>query len=185
MRKIPTPFAGLFLIEPKVFPDDRGHFFETYHEQKLADLGIKERFVQVNQSYSKAGVLRGMHFQKPPFAQSKIVRCLRGELYDVVVDLRRGSSTYGKWYGVELTEANRMMLYVPYGFAHGFYAKTDCEMMYMVGGGNWNKESEGGLRYDDPSLAISWPVKSEPVMTPKDLAFGEFAEVNEIFSFEM
>ena len=185
MRKIPTPFAGLFLIEPTVFPDERGHFFETYHEKKLADLGVTERFVQANQSFSHAGVLRGLHFQKHPHAQSKLVRCLSGSLYDVVVDIRHGSPTFGKWYGVELSAENRLMFYVPTGFAHGFYALTDCEMMYMVGGGNWNKESEGGLRYDDPSLGIAWPVRGEPIVNKKDLVFGGLETVQNVFEFSM
>jgi dTDP-4-dehydrorhamnose 3,5-epimerase len=185
MRKIPTPFAGLFLIEPRVFPDERGHFFEAYHETKLAELGITEKFVQVNQSFSHAGVLRGLHFQKNPHAQSKIVRCLRGSMYDVVVDIRHGSPTYGKWYGVELSAENKLMMYVPFGFAHGFYALTDCEMMYMVGGGNWNKESESGIRYDDPAVGITWPVKGQPIVHAKDAALGGIESLTKIFEYTL
>lgn len=183
MRKIPTSIPGLFLIEPQIFKDERGHFFEAYHRQKLADLGITDPLIQENHSFSKAGVLRGMHFQRHPHAQSKLLRCIRGAVYDAVIDLREGSPTYGKWYGAELSAENRMMLFVPVGFAHGFYALEDAEVMYLCGNAHWHKESEGGIRYDDPSVGIQWPLKGTPIVHVRDQAFGGLETVQRFFTF--
>lgn len=181
MQKIETPLSGVYVIEPQVFHDERGYFFEAYHEQKLAELGISDRFLQMNQSFSRQGVLRGMHFQKAPHAQSKLVRCLRGRIFDVVVDLRHGSSTFGKWHGVELSSERHNMLYVPVGFAHGFYAMTDAEIMYLCGHANYDKPSEGGMRWDDPGVGINWPLLGTPTVHPRDAAFPLIHEMEVIF----
>lgn len=176
-----TSIAGLLVLEPRVFADERGHFFEAYSQRALAESGVTESFVQMNQSFSKAGVLRGMHFQAPPFAQSKLVRCISGKLFDVAVDLRVGSPTFGQWFGVELSEENKKMLYVPAGFAHGFYALTDCEMLYLCGHSGYNKESEGGLRFDDPAIGIAWPLSGEPNCNERDRTWPLLKELRSPF----
>lgn len=173
MKIIATPLPGIRLIEPQVYTDERGYFFESFHAEKLAKLGLDDfvQIVQINNSFSKAGVLRGMHFQRAPHAQSKLVRAIRGQLFDVVVDIRKDSATFGQWYGVELNDANKYMLYVPVGFAHGFYALTDCEMQYLVGGANYDKASEAGLRFDDQTVKIDWPFVGEPIIHERDASF--------------
>lgn len=182
MNAIATPIADLMIIEPRVFEDERGHFFEAYSEQKLASLGITDRFVQMNQSFSRKGVLRGLHFQTPPHAQSKLVRCLRGALFDVAVDLRRSSSTYGQWFGVELTEENKRMLYVPRGFAHGFVALTDAEMLYLCGEAGYHQSSEGGIHPHDPEVGIVWPYEGAFSINDRDSAFPRFKDFETPFA---
>ncbi|MDP3985660.1 MAG: dTDP-4-dehydrorhamnose 3,5-epimerase [bacterium] len=171
MKKIGTGIPGLYIIEPQVFADDRGHFFEAHNASKCVALGIEPGIVQINQSFSKRGVVRGLHFQAPPFDQTKLVRCVRGRLFDVAVDIRRGSPTYGKWFGIELSDENKRMLYIPTGFAHGFSALTDCEMMYLCGRAGYQKTTEGGLRYDDADIGIDWPHEGAPIVNERDLAF--------------
>ena len=133
MEAISTPLSGLKIIIPTVHGDDRGFFKEIIHPQKLAAVGINHRFVQMNHSRSQQWTLRGLHFQLPPYGQSKLVRCLRGRIYDVAVDVRPKSPTFGQSFGIELTEDNHKMLYVPVGFAHGFLALTDCDIEYACG----------------------------------------------------
>lgn len=168
MQVTQTGLEGLVVIEPDVYADERGHFFEGYSVAAYAKVGIDESFVQMNQSFSQAGVLRGLHFQAPPFAQSKLVRCLRGRLYDVAVDIRKSSATYGQFFGLELSQENKKILYVPAGFAHGFCAVTDCELMYLCGLSGYEKSAEGGLRYDDPTLSIVWPLQGQPRVNERD-----------------
>ncbi len=176
MRKIDTHIPGLCVIEPQVFQDDRGHFFELYSAEKLAAFGIDPIVKQINQSSSKKGVLRGLHFQAPPHDQTKLVRCARGRIFDVTVDIRKGSPTYGAWFGIELSEENKKMLYVPTGFAHGFIALTDgAELQYMVGNAPYVKDAEGGLRFDDPVLGIEWPLEGAPLVNERDRTFPDFA----------
>ena len=148
--------AGLCIIEPEVFGDARGYFMETYNERDLAEAGISVRFVQDNQSMSVKGVLRGLHFQKN-FSQCKLVRAVRGTVFDVAVDLRAGSPTFGKWYGVELSAENKKQFLIPENFAHGFLVLSDvAEFCYKVND-FWHPNDEAGLAWNDPRIAIRWP----------------------------
>ncbi len=186
MTTIETGIPGLVLLEPTVFTDERGSFFEAFNATAFAALGAPTDVVQINQNRSKKGVLRGLHFQAPPHGQSKLVRCIRGALYDVAVDIRRGSPTYGKWFGAELTEENRRTLAIPSGFAHGFCALTDgCEMLYVVGHAGYAKEAEGGLRFDDPALGIAWPVPAgeAPLVNVRDRAWPTLDALESPFVF--
>ena len=178
MKVIETGIAGLIVIDPDVFGDDRGWFQEEFNAARYAEYGYEDPIVQINHSFSQKGVLRGLHFQLAPYDQSKIVRCLRGRLYDVAVDIRPDSPTRGKSFGVELTEENRKSLIVPRGFAHGFYSITDCELLYFCGSAVYNKESEGGLRYNDPDLEIDWPLDGEPTVNERDRTFPLFKEMS-------
>lgn len=168
MGIIKTAIKDLLLIKPKVFQDNRGFFLEFYSERTFKDSGIEIKFVQDNHSFSvKKGVIRGLHFQLPPNAQTKLVRVTRGAAYDVAVDLRKNSPTYGKWQGFELTAENFNMLYVPQGFAHGFCTlEENTEVMYK-NDNFYAPESEAGLRWNDPTLNIDWPVK-DPMLSEKD-----------------
>ena len=181
MKIVATPLPGVVLLEPSVFSDHRGYFFETFHADKLPELGIPGSFVQINNSFSKAGVLRGMHFQRHPKAQTKLVRAIRGRLFDAVIDIRKDSPTFGQSFGVELNDENRYMLYVPAGFAHGFYSITDCEMQYLVGGANYHKDSEGGVRWNDPVVKIDWPIVGEPIVHERDASFPMLGELEITF----
>lgn len=163
--KLPLP--GLILVEPKIYLDDRGFFIEEFKESDFTKAGITDRFVQDNHSCSSRGVLRGLHFQLPPFAQAKLVRVIKGAIWDVVVDIRPDSSTYLRWYNVELSAENRLMIYVPVGFAHGFLTISDeAELIYKCSA-EYDKASESGLRWNDPDLGISWP-KGEYIVSEKD-----------------
>lgn len=157
MKKIETKIPGVFIIEPDCFGDHRGWFMETYNKEKFAQLGINNDFVQDNMSYSaQKGTLRGLHFQKDPYAQAKLVRCTKGKIVDVAVDLRKGSPTYGQWVLVELSEENKRMFFLPRGTAHGFLTLTnDVEFQYKCDN-LYNKESEGSVRFDDLDLSIPW-----------------------------
>jgi len=174
------------LLRTKRFGDDRGWFAETYSARRLAELGIDTAFVQDNQSLSRpAGVLRGLHFQRPPHAQAKLVRCLRGRIWDVAVDLRAGSPTYGRWTGLELSGDNGLQLYIPQGFAHGFLTlEPDCEVAYKASD-VYAPSCEGGLAWDDPDLAIAWPLPvSPPILSEKDLALPAFADFRSPFDYD-
>ena len=150
------PIEGLFIIEPKVHGDNRGYFMETYSQRDMAEAGLNMVFVQDNQSMSVKGVLRGLHFQKQ-FPQGKLVRVIKGRVFDVAVDLRAGSATYGKWYGVELTEENKKQFYISEGFAHGFLVLSDtAEFCYKVTD-FYHPGDEGGLAWNDPAIGIDWP----------------------------
>lgn len=164
-----TPIDGLLIIRPRMFPDDRGFFMESYKASDFAAAGIHEDFVQDNHSRSSRGVLRGLHFQRAPHAQAKLVRVTSGLVWDVAVDLREGSATYGRWFGLELSAENRAMLFLPRGFAHGFVSLADgTELLYKCGT-EYHKESDGGVRWDDPDLAIVWPV-DDVHLSAKDAA---------------
>ena len=166
--------------------DSRGWFVESYSAARLADAGIHDSFVQDNHSYScHAGTLRGLHFQSPPFAQAKLVRCLRGRIWDVVVDIRASSPTYGKWVGRELSEENGDCIYVPIGMAHGFVTLTnDCEVEYKVSN-RYAAESEGGIVWDDVNLAIAWPISGIPVsLSEKDSQLQAFADFRTPFAYD-
>lgn len=156
MRSIATDLPGVVLVEPTVFGDERGHFFESFNARILANLGISADFVQDNQSRSRRGILRGLHFQVGQ-PQDKLIRCLAGAIFDVAVDVRRGSPTYGRWVGVELSERNKRMLWVPRGFAHGFLTLSEvADVAYKVTD-YWSKEAERGLLWSDPAVGIEWP----------------------------
>jgi dTDP-4-dehydrorhamnose 3,5-epimerase len=176
-----TGVEGLVLLETTLFGDERGFFMETYNERAFAELGIAAIFVQDNHSRSARGVLRGLHFQKK-HPQGKLVRVVRGSVYDVAVDLRRSSATFGKWFGAVLSEENRLQLYIPEGFAHGFLTLEDgTEFLYKCTD-FYHPEDEGGIRWNDPTLAISWPLPegAEPLLSPKDRTWPLFQEA---FSF--
>lgn len=166
-----TLISGLVVIQPNVYRDDRGAFFETYHREKYLEEGIEANFVQDNEATSKCGVLRGLHYQVGTMAQAKLVRVVQGSAYDVVVDLRPGSASFGDWYGIELTAENRVQLFVPRGFAHGYLALQDDTILCYKCDNFYSREHEGGLRYDDPAIGISWPsLDGQFIISDKDLA---------------
>lgn len=157
----------VILIEPIIFKDSRGFFMETYKQSDFVKNGIKENFIQDNHSYSVKNVLRGLHYQLPPFAQAKLVRCLKGEIFDVAVDLRKNSKTFGMWIGEILSDKNKKMLYIPAGFAHGFITLSDeAEVFYKVTS-EYSKNHDRGIIWNDPDISINWGVKN-PILSEKD-----------------
>lgn len=158
---------GLVLVEPRAFPDNRGFFMESYKESEFLAGGVPHRFVQDNHSLSRKNVIRGLHFQKEPRAQGKLVRVVTGAVWDVVVDLRRGSPTERRWTAVELSAGNRRMLYVPEGFAHGFAALTDDVHLLYKCTEEYDASLDAGIRWNDPAIGISWPVR-DPIVSEKD-----------------
>ena len=162
-----TEINGVFVIEPKVFGDNRGYFMETYNEKAFKEAGLEYNFVQDNQSSSKKGVLRGLHFQKT-FPQAKLVRVLKGEVFDVAVDLRKGSKTYGKWVGVYLSEENKKQFMIPRGFAHGFIVTSDYAEFAYKCDEFYHPEDEGGLMFNDKDTGIVWPEVDEIILSEKD-----------------
>ncbi|MCX7673830.1 MAG: dTDP-4-dehydrorhamnose 3,5-epimerase [Thiobacillaceae bacterium] len=175
MRVIETRLPGVLILEPKVFGDARGFFLESYNERTFAELGLPTRFVQDNHSRSARGVLRGLHYQiRQP--QGKLVRVVRGAVFDVAVDLRRGSPTFGRWEGVELSEHNQRMLWVPPGFAHGFYVLSELADFLYKTTDFYAPEHERAIRWDDPDLAIAWPLAGEPLLSAKDRAAPSLRE---------
>ena len=167
MKFIPTPIEDLFIVEPAVFEDPRGYFFESYNKTAFAKQGIDLEFLQDNQSISQKGVLRGLHFQNPPFAQGKLVRVLRGAVLDVVVDIRKKSKTYGKWINIELTPQNKKMLLVPKGCAHGFQALEKNTVVEYFVSQYYAPSSESGIRWNDPFFKIQWPIR-KAILSSKD-----------------
>lgn len=181
MEIIKPNIEGLLVIKPDVYFDERGYFFENFNEKRFNDLGITDHFVQDNQSFSKKGVIRGLHFQCPPFAQSKLVRVIQGRVLDVAVDIRKGSSTYGQHFAVELTGDNFLQFYIPTGFAHGFVALEDDTIFAYKCGAFYNKASEASIRFNDPDLNIDW--KTDPsIISEKDLVGVSFKDFNSPFS---
>lgn len=168
MKIIDTALPEVKLVEPAVFGDNRGWFYESYSYEKLKALGIDIKFVQDNRSYSKEkGTLRGIHFQKTPMAQSKLICCTRGKILDIAVDLRKGSPTYLKWINAELSAENKLMLFIPKGFGHGFVTLTeDVEVLYKVDE-YYSKDHDRSVRFDDEKIGVEWGVK-EPVLSDKD-----------------
>lgn len=171
MKVQETKLKGCFIIEPTVFRDSRGYFFESFNESKFQDLtGQNGHFVQDNQSASTYGVIRGLHFQKAEYSQAKLVRALEGKVLDIAVDLREESDTYGQWVSVELSSENNLQLYVPRGFAHGFSVLSATAVFAYKCDNGYNKESEGGLRYNDPDLKIDWKIPDDKMnLSEKDL----------------
>lgn len=186
-KKNETSIEGVYVIEPTVFGDERGYFMETYSETEFAEIGITNKFVQDNQSKSRKGVLRGLHFQKEN-SQAKLVRVIKGAVYDVAVDLRPGSATYGKYEGVLLTEENKKMFMIPRGFAHGFLVVSDeAEFVYKCDD-IYNHEAEGGLKWNDPDVNIKWPMdgisEEELLTSEKDGKWPSLKELRETDLFK-
>ncbi|MBL7718612.1 MAG: dTDP-4-dehydrorhamnose 3,5-epimerase [Flavipsychrobacter sp.] len=170
MNVITTPFEGLLILEPKVHGDERGYFFESYNLQTLLDkAGFSTPFVQDNQARSVKNVLRGLHYQNEPTPQTKLIRALEGAIWDVVVDLRPGSKTYGQWYGVELSAENKLQFLVPRGFAHGYSVLSDTAEVFYKCDNLYNKAAEGGVRFNDPDLDIDWKIDlKDAIVSEKD-----------------
>ncbi len=188
MKLTKTKIDGVVIIEPDVYGDNRGWFMETYNEEKFKELGIDCKFVQDNMSYSAIkGTLRGLHYQREPYCQAKLVRCTKGTVIDVAVDVRKGSPTYGEWVSVELSEENKKMFFMPHGMAHGFLTITDeVEFQYKVDN-LYNKESEGGIKYDDPTVNVDWGslLKGiKPILSAKDEILPTIEECNANFEYK-
>ena len=174
MNVITTKLSGILIFEPRVFTDDRGSFMETWSKQRHADAGVAGDFVQDNISYSKKGVLRGLHFQYP-HSQGKLVQALKGEVFDVAVDIRLGSETFGQWIGEVLSGENNRQMYIPPGFAHGFCVMSDEAVFSYKCTDYYNASCEGGIKWDDPDIGIEWPV-AEPLVSPKDEVFERLCD---------
>lgn len=184
MRVIPTDIKEVLIIEPKLFEDSRGYFFESFNQNKFKEIaGVEVDFVQDNESKSKRGVVRGLHFQKPPFAQAKLLRVIKGHVLDVAVDIRKGSPTYGKYVAVELTGDNHTQLYIPHGFAHGFSVLSDEVILQYKCDNFYHPGSEGAIKWDDPTLAIDWKVGLDATISEKDLKNPLFSELDSPFNY--
>lgn len=175
MKVIETRLPGVLIIEPKVFSDARGFFMETWQQERYRECGLPARFVQDNLSFSTQGVLRGLHFQNPN-AQGKLVYVLQGEVFDVAVDIRAGSPTFGQWVGVTLSSDNKRQLYIPEGFAHGFCVLSDNALFAYKCTDFYNPRAEAGIIWNDPDIGIDWPVK-EPILSQKDSAYPRFIDI--------
>ena len=171
-----TPIEGLLIIEPQVFIDPRGYFYESYNKEKFVAAGINIEFVQDNQSLSQKGIVRGLHFQAPPFDQGKLVRVIQGAVLDVAVDIRKNSPTYGQNFSIELSAQNRTMFYIPPGFAHGFETLEDNTIFLYKCTDVYNKQSEGGLLWNDAELGIKWQ-SSDPLISEKDKILPLFKDL--------
>ncbi|MEY2963908.1 MAG: hypothetical protein RL754_1169 [Bacteroidota bacterium] len=183
MKFIPTPIPDLFVIEPRVFGDHRGYFFESYSEEHFKNAGIEADFVQDNESFSSAGVVRGLHYQKPPKAQGKLVRVQKGRVLDIAVDIRKGSPTYGEHFSIELSGENKKMLWIPPGFAHGFATLEDDTVFLYKCTDNYSPEHEGSLLWNDADLNIDWLVKS-PKLSDKDKQGPTFVRFDSPFVYD-
>lgn len=178
MKVTQTPLAGLLIIEPKVFGDERGFFLETWARKRYQEMGINVDFVQDNLSFSRHGVLRGLHFQNPQ-AQGKLVYVLQGEVFDVAVDIRKGSPTFGRWHGVVLSADNKRQFWVPAGFAHGFCVTSESALFAYKCTELYAPQHEKSIRWDDPTLAIDWPV-NEPQVSDKDRLAPLLADIDPV-----
>lgn len=177
MEILKTTLPGLLLIKPDVYEDARGYFFESYNLEKMKEQGITATFVQDNESLSSKGVIRGLHYQLEPFAQTKLVRVVQGKVFDVAVDLRKGSSTFGKWFGTELSEENKMQMLVPKGFAHGFSVLSPVVIFSYKCDHVYNKAMERTIRFNDPQLDIDWKIpESDWCVSDKDYQAPFFKE---------
>jgi len=179
-----TGIPGLLIFEPKVFGDSRGYFFESFSEKNFIQRGIRENFVQDNESSSVYGVIRGLHYQASPYEQAKLLRVIEGRILDVVVDIRKGSPSYGKTYAVELTGENKKQLFIPAGFAHGFSVLSEKAVVLYKCNNFYNKESESGIRYNDPQLSIDWKIpEDKAIISDKDKILPLFADNKSNFVF--
>lgn len=179
MKKIDTEISDLFILEPAVFKDNRGYFFESFNQQKFEELGLNYKFVQDNESFSEYGTLRGLHLQKGEHAQAKLVRVIQGEVLDVVLDVRKNSKTFGKTFSIRLSAENKRMLIIPRGFAHGFVVTSPTAIFTYKCDNFYNPKEEAGIIYNDPALNIDWGVKEVDLkLSAKDLANKLFSETN-------
>lgn len=184
MKIIETPLPGLIIIEPQIFEDQRGYFFESFQNQRYEDAGIEADFIQDNESKSVKGVVRGLHYQIGPFAQTKLVRVVYGAVYDVAVDLRKGSPTFGQWFGLELNETSKKQLCIPAGFAHGFSVLSETAIFIYKCDNIYNRESERAINAFDPKLAIDWQLnESDWKVSKKDQLAPMFADAEMNFTF--
>ena len=184
MEVIKTEIEGVVIIEPRIFNDERGYFYESFSQREFEEKVCRTTFVQDNQSKSSYGVLRGLHFQKPPYSQSKLVRCIKGAVLDVAVDIRKGSPTFGKHVAVELSEENHRQLFIPRGFAHGFAVLTAEAVFQYKCDNYYNKESEGAIAWNDPQLAIDWRIPADKVLlSEKDRQTSNMADADFLFDY--
>ena len=184
MEVIKTEIDGVVIIEPRIFKDDRGYFYESFSQREFEEKVCRTTFVQDNQSKSSYGVLRGLHFQKPPYCQSKLVRCIKGAVLDVAVDIRQGSPTFGKYVAVELTEENHRQFFVPRGFAHGFAVLSEEAVFQYKCDNFYCKESEGSVAWNDPQLAIDWRIPADKVLlSEKDKLSKNIADADYLFDY--
>lgn len=184
MKITETGISGLKIIEPRVFEDSRGYFYEAYNRTRFFEAGITIAFVQDNQSKSEYGVIRGLHYQKDPKAQTKLVRVLEGTIYDVAVDMRQGSPSFGKWFGLELSAENKKQLLIPRGFAHGFSVLSDTATVFYKCDELYAPDYDAGIRYDDPSLGIDWGIPAEKVIqSEKDSRLPHLKNADNNFIF--
>ncbi len=181
-----TPFEGLYVFEPRLFPDERGYFFESFQQQRFEEMtGIQRPFVQDNQAWSRSRVIRGLHFQRPPRAQAKLIRALSGTIWDLALDLRKDQPTYGQWYGIELSAENKKQFYIPAGFAHGYAVLSEeAEVLYKCDE-YYDPSCEAGVRFDDPDIAVDWKLDpGEARVSDKDLrlpGWKEFEALGNLF----
>ena len=184
MHFIQTAFPGLMIFEPKVFEDSRGYFFESFNESLCKAEGMDIRFVQDNQARSTYGVVRGLHYQLAPYAQTKFIRVLSGSILDVVVDIRKGSPTYGKVFSLELNDTNKLQLFIPKGFAHGYSVLSPTAEVFYKCDEFWNRDAEGGISLLDESLAINWQVpRDKMIISDKDLQYPSIEDCKNNFEF--
>lgn len=184
MNIIETEIEGVVILEPRIFKDDRGYFYESFSQREFEEKVCQTTFVQDNQSMSVYGVVRGLHFQKPPYCQSKLVQCIKGAVLDVAVDIRKGSPTFGKYVAVELTEENHRQFFIPRGFAHGFAVLSDEAVFQYKCDNYYNKESEGAIAWNDEQIAVDWRLLSEKViLSEKDKLSKPLAEAEFLFDY--
>lgn len=184
MKVLDTKIEGLKIIEPRVFKDIRGYFFESYSKRVFDEEVAKVDFVQDNESCSSYGVIRGLHFQRPPFCQAKLVRCVKGRVLDVAVDIRKGSPTYGRHVAVELSEENHLEFFIPHGFAHGFSVLSDVAVFQYKCDNYYQPQSEGGISILDHSLGIDWKIESkDAILSDKDLRHCKFSDFDSPFKY--
>ena len=184
MEVIKTEIEGVVIIEPRIFKDERGYFYESLSQREFEEKVCRTTFVQDNQSKSSYGVLRGLHFQKPPYCQSKLVRCIKGAVLDVAVDIRKGSPTFGRHVAVELTEENHRQLFIPRGFAHGFAVLSEEAVFQYKCDNFYCKESEGAIAWDDPQLAIDWRIPADSILlSEKDRHNRNIEEAEYLFDY--
>lgn len=177
MKIIKTEFKGLLLIEPDLFKDQRGYFFESYNQKKFTELGLEFKPLQDNESSSSSNVIRGLHYQIGPMAQAKLIRVIKGKIYDVVVDLRKNSPSFGRWFGTELNSSAKIQLFIPKGFAHGFSVLSDNAVIMYKCDNLYSPEHERGISFDDPYLNIDWRVKKDAeIVSEKDRSNPLFAD---------
>jgi dTDP-4-dehydrorhamnose 3,5-epimerase len=185
MKIIETSLPGLLVIEPRVFEDARGYFFETYQTERYKEAGINTNFIQDNESKSLRGVVRGLHYQLAPWSQAKLVRVVQGRVFDVAVDLRKGSPTFGQWFGFELSEQNKKQMFVPRGFAHGFSVLSETAVFSYKCDNIYNREAERSINPNDPTLKINWNLEgAEPIVSEKDKVAPMLANAEMNFTFE-